>query len=74
MENIATEAVLAVSIDEAARRLSVCRRTIINLLQAKELTSRRIGRRRIIPVSSLLALMRRDSETATPARKKETVQ
>jgi len=54
---------LAISIDEAARRLGVCRRTVINLLMAKELVSRRIGRRRVIPVTSLEALLRRDAKT-----------
>jgi excisionase family DNA binding protein len=54
---------LAISIDEAARRLGVCRRTVINLLTAKELVSRRIGRRRVIPVTSLEALLRRDAKT-----------
>jgi excisionase family DNA binding protein len=54
---------LAISIDEAARRLGVCRRTVINLLTAKELVSRRIGRRRVIPVTALEALLRRDAKT-----------
>lgn len=56
--------VLAVSVDEASRRLGVCRRTVINLIQNKELVSRRIGRRRVILVTSLESLLRRDSKTA----------
>ena len=56
---------LAVSIDKAAQLLGVCRRTVINLLTNKELISRRIGRRRVIPVAALEGLLRRDSETVT---------
>jgi excisionase family DNA binding protein len=54
---------LAVSIKEAARRLGVCPRTIGNLVRVKELASRRIGRRRIIPVTALEAFLRKDHET-----------
>ena len=55
--------VLAVSVQEAAQRLGVCQRTITNLVSAKELTSRKIGRRRLIPVSALEALLRHDRRT-----------
>jgi excisionase family DNA binding protein len=54
------ETVLAVSIKEAARRLGVCARTIHNLLRAKELASRKIGRRRVIPVAALENFLRHD--------------
>lgn len=54
------EAVLAVGTAEAARRLGVCERTIVNLVRAKELVSRKIGRRRVIPISALEAFLRRD--------------
>jgi excisionase family DNA binding protein len=57
-----TEDVLAVGVAEAARRLSVCPRTISNLLAAKELTSRKVGRRRLIPVSALEAFLRTDHQ------------
>ena len=52
--------VLAVGIAEAARRIGVCPRTITNLIRAKELVSRKIGRRRVIPVSGLQAFLRHD--------------
>ena len=61
--------VLAVGIAEAARRLSVCERTITNLIATKELPSRKIGRRRVIPVAALESFLRRDHEisvTKTP--------
>jgi excisionase family DNA binding protein len=61
--------VLAVGIAEAARRLSVCARTITNLIATKELPSRKIGRRRVIPVAALESFLRRDHEisiTKTP--------
>ena len=52
--------VLAVGIAEAARRLGVCPRTVTNLIRAKELISRKIGRRRVIPVSALQSFLRHD--------------
>jgi excisionase family DNA binding protein len=55
--------VLAVSLQEAAQRLGVCKRTITNLINAKELVSRKVGRRRLVPVSALEAFMRHDHET-----------
>jgi excisionase family DNA binding protein len=54
--------VLAVGITEAARRLGVSVRTVSNLIAAKELTSRKVGRRRLIPVAALEAFLRRDHE------------
>lgn len=55
--------VLAVGIAEAARRLGVCERTITNLLRNKELTSRKIGRRRVIPMTALQSFLRTDHQT-----------
>jgi excisionase family DNA binding protein len=54
--------VLAVGIAEAARLVGVCPRTITSLIRAKELVSRKIGRRRVIPVSALQAFLRHDHE------------
>ncbi len=54
------DAVLAVSVSEAARRLGVSARTIATLIARKELGSRKIGRRRIVPVASLDAFLRKD--------------
>jgi excisionase family DNA binding protein len=60
--------VLAVSMDEAARLLGVSPRTVANLARANRLTSRRIGRRRVIPVSALDAFLRRDHPVREEAR------
>jgi len=54
---------VAVSVTEAARRLSVSPRTIATLVARKELPSRRIGRRRVIPVSALEEFLQRDHMT-----------
>jgi len=59
--------VLAVSIAEAGRKLGVCPRTVATLIQMKALISRKVGRRRLIPVSALEAFLRRDHPTAAPA-------
>jgi excisionase family DNA binding protein len=48
---------------EAAKALGLSLRTIDNLIAAKELTVRRIGRRVIIPATSLQALIRSDRRT-----------
>ena len=52
------ESVLAVSVEEAARRLSVSPRTVSNLIAKGAIDSTKIGRRRIVPVSSLETLLR----------------
>lgn len=57
-----SEAIL-VSKKEAARVLSVSLRTIDNLIAAKELTVRRLGRRCLIPRRSLEDFARRDHAT-----------
>ena len=57
--------VLNVSITDAQRRLGVCARTVANLIHSKELMSRRIGRRRVIPVAELEKFSRRDHPTTT---------
>jgi excisionase family DNA binding protein len=57
------EEVLAVSMQEAGRLIGVCKRTITNLVAAKALTSRKIGRRRLIPMSSIQSFLRHDHET-----------
>lgn len=48
---------------EAAQALGLSLRTIDNLIAAKQLTARRIGRRVVIPTSSLLTLIRSDRST-----------
>jgi excisionase family DNA binding protein len=58
------EAVLAVGIAEAARRLSLSTRTVATLILRRELPSRKVGRRRIIPVLALEAFVRSDYRSA----------
>jgi excisionase family DNA binding protein len=55
--------VLAVNVPEAARRLGVSPRTIATLIARGELLSRKIGRRRVIPVEALEKFLRRDHHT-----------
>jgi excisionase family DNA binding protein len=50
--------VLAVNIPEAARRLGLSIRTVATLVSRRELASRKVGRRRIIPVAALEAFVR----------------
>jgi excisionase family DNA binding protein len=49
--------VLAVNIPEAARRLGLSIRTVATLVSRRELASRKVGRRRIIPVEALEAFV-----------------
>lgn len=49
---------LAVNIPEAARRLGLSIRTVAGLVARRELASRKVGRRRIIPVAALEAFLR----------------
>lgn len=52
------ETVLAVGLAEAARRLGLSVRTVATLVLRRELPSRKVGRRRIIPVLALEAFVR----------------
>jgi excisionase family DNA binding protein len=54
------ETVLAVGVPEAARRLGLSARTVATLIARGELPSRKVGRRRIIPVVELEGFIRRD--------------
>ena len=54
------ETVLAVGMVEAARRLGLSARTVATLVLRHELPSRKVGRRRIIPVLALEAFVRSD--------------
>jgi excisionase family DNA binding protein len=51
---------LAVNIPEAARRLGLSPRTVATLVSRGQLASRKVGRRRIIPVLALEAFLRSD--------------
>jgi excisionase family DNA binding protein len=55
------ETVIAVGMTEAARRLGLSARTVATLVLHRELPSRKVGRRRIIPVAALEAFVRGDS-------------
>jgi excisionase family DNA binding protein len=57
------EDVLAVGVAEAGRRLGLSPRTIATLVSRRELPSRKVGRRRIIPVAALELFLRRDHPT-----------
>jgi excisionase family DNA binding protein len=56
------ETVLAVGIVEAARRLGLSARTVATLVSRHELPSRRVGRRRIIPVAALEVFVQRNHQ------------
>ena len=64
------EMVLAVGVPEAARRLGLSPRTVATLVARRELPSRKVGRRRIIPVAALEEFINRDHLLArlTPAQ------
>jgi excisionase family DNA binding protein len=52
------ETILAVGMAEAARRLGLSTRTVAALVSRQELPSRKVGRRRIIPVVALEAFLK----------------
>jgi excisionase family DNA binding protein len=60
------ESKLAVGMAEAALRLGLSARTIANLIKRKELPSRKVGRRRIIPIAALEAFL---GELPRPVRR-----
>jgi excisionase family DNA binding protein len=64
---------LAVNIPEAARRLGLSARTVATLVSRGQLTSRKVGRRRIIPVVALEAFVRGDHGTGR-IRRTESIQ
>jgi excisionase family DNA binding protein len=64
---------LAVNIPEAARRLGLSARTVATLVSRGQLMSRKIGRRRIIPVAALEAFVRSDWDSGQ-VRPREALQ
>ena len=58
------ETVLAVGMAEAARRLGLSPRTVATLVSRRQLASRKVGRRRIIPVVALEAFVKRAPTTS----------
>ena len=59
------ETVLAVGMGEAARRLGLSPRTVATLVSRRQLASRKVGRRRLIPVMALEAFVRPDPLDST---------
>jgi len=58
------ETVIAVGVAEAARRLGLSARTVATLIARRELHSRKVGRRRIIPIAALEAFIKCDHPTS----------
>jgi excisionase family DNA binding protein len=59
---------LAYNKGEAAEMLSVSVRTVDNLLALKELVSRRVGRRVVIPHQAIVQFLRSDHRTVRVGR------
>jgi excisionase family DNA binding protein len=59
---------LALGIVEAAKRLSLSPRTVASLIKTGELSSLKVGRRRIIPLSAIEKFLGRDHPTQPAAR------
>ena len=57
------ESVIAVGMADAARRLGLSLRTVATLVSLRELPSRKVGRRTLIPLEALEAFIRRDHRT-----------
>jgi excisionase family DNA binding protein len=55
---------IAVGIREAAAMLSISPRSVQKLIRLKTLEARKIGRRTLIPVCALEALLRKDQPSA----------
>jgi excisionase family DNA binding protein len=64
------ETILAVGVMEAARKLGLSPRTIATVIARRELPSRRLGRRRLIPQTALLRFVQSDHSTPSAPRKK----
>jgi excisionase family DNA binding protein len=59
------EEILAVNVTEAARRLGISPRTVATLVARKKLSSRRIGRRRVILIRALEKFLQEDHPTSS---------
>jgi excisionase family DNA binding protein len=53
----------ALSIAEAAKRISLSQRTVASLIKTGQLVSIKVGRRRIVPVSAIENFLTRDHPT-----------
>ena len=63
--------VLAVGMSEAARRLGLSPRTVATLVSRRQLPSRKVGRRRIIPVSALEVFVRGEHTNIRALKEKQ---
>jgi excisionase family DNA binding protein len=71
--DIDIQGVLAVGVGEAARRLGLSPRTVTTLVRNGDLTSRKIGRRRVIPVKALVRFLGRDHQLPTFAARQTNI-
>ncbi len=69
-----SETILALGIREAARRLSLSPRTVAALVATGELVSRKVGRRRIIPIKALEQFLRHDHKSPADLERGSTAQ
>lgn len=53
---------LAYSVADACRAASICKSHLYNLIRAKKLETRKLGRRTLIPAASLRALIEGGAE------------
>jgi hypothetical protein len=61
---------LAVSVNEAAKMIGVCPRSVQNYIAENLLLSRKIGRRRVILVAALKDFLRRDHPSPSGFKKR----
>jgi len=61
---------ILVSVKDAAALLGVCSRTVQNLVTAKKLKARKLGRRTLLSYRELLEFSRHDHSTTTTAPEK----
>jgi excisionase family DNA binding protein len=64
-----TADIVAVDVREAARRMSVSPRTVTSLIARRQLPSRKVGRRRIIPVAALETFILGQTESSPSLRR-----
>lgn len=55
---------MALNVRDAARQLSISPRTLATLIARGEIQSRKVGRRRIVPIAALEKFLTRDHSTA----------
>ena len=60
---------ILVTIKDAANLLSVCPRTVQNLIVAKKLKARKVGRRTLLSYRELLTFAQHDHSTTAPEQK-----